>query len=192
MKLRLLCLALFFAALVVLRPQSAQAEDPSASFYALQANLLEGQSQKFSDYRGKVVVITNIALQCGTTPQLKALQELSDEFSDQGLVILGFLSNDFTKENLDDQEAIRSFCTKHYAVSFPIFAPGIVTGANPQPVFAFLTQQAPENYKGIVEFNFEKFLLDRQGNIRARFGSFTSAQSTVFKNKIRELLKEGE
>jgi glutathione peroxidase len=171
-------------------PRILRAEATTDNFYSLSAPLLSGDNKNFSEYKGKVVLISNIALACGTTPQLKALQQLYTEFGKKGLVVLGFPSNDITGEDMKDKNAIRSFCTKYYSITFPIFSPGGVTGTKPQPVFEFLTQHGPDETKGEVDYNFEKFIVDKKGDIRARYGSFTSAQSQVLKTKLYDLLAE--
>lgn len=185
----LLKLAIVLGLLPVL---TLAADTPSDQFYTLRATSLNGKVFQFDKLRGKVVLVSNIALRCGTTPQLGALQKLYETYSKEGLVVLGFPSNDFTGEDLSSTKAIKDTCSDRFGVSFPIFKPGSIKGDRTQPVFAFLTESGGDEIKGPVNFNFEKFLIDRSGILRNRFGSFTGAQSEVVENAVRTLLKEGE
>ncbi len=178
------------ALLVLLPVLTLAADTPSKTFYSLRATSLDGKVVQFEDLRGKVVLVSNIALRCGTTPQLGALQKLYETYAKEGLVVLGFPSNDFTGEDLSSTTTIRNTCSNRFGVSFPIFKPGSVTGERTQPVFAFLTESGSDEIKGPVSFNFEKFLIDRSGMLRNRFGPFTGAQSQVVESNVRELLRE--
>ncbi len=160
------------------------------SFYELTGQLLSGKSVKFQDYKGKVVVVVNTATKCGTTPQFRELQSLYQEFRDQGLVILGFPSNDFTGVEPSDSKELSSFCRINYGVTFPVFRSGHVKGENAQPIYQYLTSQLPEESAGEISFNFEKILVSRSGRVVERYGSFTGAQSSAMKKTIKDLLSE--
>ncbi len=155
------------------------------------AKTLMGKTIQFSDYAGKVVLITNIALKCGTTPQLGALQELYEDYNEKGLIVLGFPSRDFAgKMEPTDPVEIGEMCKKDFGVSFPIFTPGHVRGQKSQPVFKFLTSTSHDDHQGEVHFNFEKFLIDKEGRVRHRFGPFTSAKSNKLRREIESLLEQ--
>jgi glutathione peroxidase len=168
----------------------AEAENSTADLYKLKVQSISGTEVSLSQYQGKVLLFTNIALKCGTTPQLVELQSLYQEFKNQGLIILGFPSNDFTGVEPSDPGVIHNTCTSKYGVTFPIFAPGVVVGPKKQEVFQYLTEFGSESMQGEIGFNFEKFLVDKKGRIRERFGPFNGALSAVVKKRIQELLAE--
>jgi glutathione peroxidase len=137
------------------------------------------------------VLISNIALECGTTPQLKGLEDLYREFNSRGLTVIGVPSNEFSGESVDDHSKIQTYCFKRFGVTFPLLAPGSLVGPNKRELFRFLTQQCAEELAGEVSFNLEKFLVDRHGNVRARFGPFANPMSQHVRSKVQQLLAEG-
>lgn len=150
-----------------------------------------GKPLSFSSYAGQVILVSNIALKCGTTPQLSALEELYETYHEQGFIVLGFPSNDFTGKNEPtDPVKIGDMCKNDFGVTFPILAPGHVRGEKIQEVFRFLTHSCHDKYQGEVHFNFEKFLIDRAGKVRHRFGPFTSAKSHKLRREVEALLEE--
>ena len=154
---------------------------------------LDGQTHKISNYSGDVILLTNIALKCGTTSQLKDLESLYRQYRSQGFVVLGFPSNDFTGAiEPTDSNDIKHFCTSNYGVSFPLYEQASVKGKNMQPLFEILSSHKDQAISGEVEFNFEKFLVDRSGEVRFRYGPFTSALSRRVKQDLETLLKEGQ
>lgn len=158
------------------------------SFYDFAVNDVNGKSVNMGDFKGKVVVIANIASKCGFTPQLKDLEEIYKQYAERGVVVLGFPSNDFLgQEPLPDNE-IKKFCSGEYGVTFPLFTKQPVSGKEIQPIFKFLTQESGKEFEGSVKWNFEKFILDRNGILRARFGSFTNPMSSKIIKQIEELL----
>ncbi|HZG57843.1 glutathione peroxidase [Paenibacillus sp.] len=140
--------------------------------YDFRATSIRGDDVSLSAYRGKVLLIVNVASECGFTPQYKGLQELYEKYKDQGLEILGFPCNQFGSQEPGTEEQIASFCERNYGVSFPLFAKVDVNGADAHPLFDYLTDQA----KGIlgtksIKWNFTKFLVDREGNVVDRYAS---------------------
>jgi len=165
--------------------------DTPPSIHTVSAQRLDGKQVKFSDFKGKVVLISNIATKCGTTPQLKDLQALHENYKEQGLVVIGFPSSDFSPwSSKDHYQEITNTCRKVYGVTFPLFSPDAVIGPKEQEVFKFLTNYPDEEINGEVGFNFEKFLIAKDGTLRARFGPFTSALSAAVKVKLDRLLRE--
>ncbi len=132
---------------------------------------LEGTKQKLSDYRGKAVLLVNVASQCGYTPQYAQLQELYGRYKDRGLVVLGFPSNDFGGQEPGDAEQIKEFVTSKYAVDFPMMAKVHAKGPEIAPLYKTLTEETPEGMKGEVKWNFTKFLVGPDGKVVARFES---------------------
>ncbi len=150
---------------------------------------IRGNDAKLGDYAGKVALVVNVASQCGLTPQYAALEALYQKYSDKGLVVLGFPANDFGAQEPGSEPEIEQFCTTNYGVSFPMFAKIAVTGADRHPLYNALVAAQPKaqvlpdtDFKGKlagygfhqkadsdVLWNFEKFLIDKKGNVVARF-----------------------
>lgn len=160
------------------------------NIYDLSAVTIDGDMVSLSKYRGKVLLVVNTASKCGFTAQYKALEEIYLEYHDAGFEILGFPSNDFLSQEPGTNEEIKQFCKKSFGVSFPLFQKIRVTGPERDSVFQYLTRNGPREFTGSVSWNFEKFLLDRKGTLRGRWGSFSTPNNTAIKNKIEELLKE--
>jgi glutathione peroxidase len=129
---------------------------------------IDGTEQSLTDYQGKVVLMVNVASKCGLTPQYKGLQALYEKYHDQGLEILGFPANNFMGQEPGTDEEIAAFCDMNYEVSFPLFSKISVKGDDIHPLYQALTG-APEPIGGDVQWNFQKYLLDREGNAVARF-----------------------
>jgi len=139
------------------------------SFYQLSANTLHGQSVAMQQYQGKVLLVVNTASQCGLTPQYQDLQELHEQYADQGLVVLGFPCNQFRQQEPGDAEAIGSFCELNYGVRFPMFDKVEVNGPSAHPIFRYLREQLPGWFGSSIKWNFTKFLIGRDGTPIRRF-----------------------
>lgn len=139
------------------------------SFYQLSANTLHGQPAAMQQYQGKVLLVVNTASQCGLTPQYQDLQQLYDEYADQGLVVLGFPCNQFRQQEPGDAEAIGSFCELNYGVRFPMFDKVEVNGPGAHPIFRYLREQLPGWFGSAIKWNFTKFLIGRDGVPIRRF-----------------------
>jgi glutathione peroxidase len=130
---------------------------------------IDGKALPLATYRGKVLLIVNVASNSIFTPQYQGLEALNQKYKDQGLVILGFPSNDFGQEEPAANDAIKQFVTK-YKVTFPMFAKVLLTGEHMAPLYQFLTdKQANPNTGGPIRWNFTKFLVSRDGKVAARF-----------------------
>ncbi|KAJ2875536.1 Glutathione peroxidase 2 [Coemansia asiatica] len=147
-------------------------------FYSLSFKTLQGQDYSFEQLRDKVVLIVNTASKCGFTGQYTGLEELYKKYSDQGLVIIGFPSNQFGRQEPGNAEQIGEFCQVKYGVSFPIMEKSDVNGDHENSVFKYLKAAKP-GLIGLkrVKWNFEKFLVDRHGNVVQRWASTSSPQS---------------
>ena len=156
--------------------------------YEYTVKSIEGDMVDLSSYRGKVVVIANTASECGFTPQYEDLEKLYTQYSAQGLVVLGFPSNDFGGQEPGENKQIKEFCKVRYGVTFPLFEKGSVSGDDIQPLFKFLTKEANEDLTGSIKWNFEKFIIDKEGRLVERYGSFTNPMSGKVIKKIEELL----
>lgn len=162
----------------------------ASSLYDLNAVTIDGKAVSLSQYAGKVSLVVNTASFCGMTPQYAELQQLFTRYKDRGFVILAFPSADFGGQEFDSNQEIQNFCSTKYNITFPLFQRDHVRGCAKQPVFAFLTQNCAEDYKGEIGWNFEKFLVDRHGSLRERWGSFTNPLSTPVTEAIDRLLNE--
>ena len=163
---------------------------PPPSIHAITPKSIDGKDTPLSHYAGKVLLIVNTASKCGFTPQYHDLQNLYTEYNQKGVEILGFPSNDFNEQEPGTNSEIKSFCTLHYGVTFPLFQKNPVSGDAKQELFKSLTEKGPKELQGEVQWNFEKFVVDKKGLLRARFGSFVNPESSRIKEKIDELLKE--
>ncbi len=131
---------------------------------------IDGQTVNLEDYQGKVVLIVNVASQCGLTPQYTGLQSLYDQYKDQGFVVLAFPSNQFGAQEPGTEAEIKEFCSTKYNVTFPMFSKVDVNGSDAAPLYKHLTaQDAPPIGSGKISWNFEKFLIGRDGKVVNRF-----------------------
>ena len=144
---------------------------------------------KLSDYKGKVLLIVNVASKCGFTSQYAALQKIYEKYKDQGFEILGFPSNDFGGQEPGTNEEIKSFCSLNYGVTFPMFDKVHVKGKDIDPLFDLLTDN-PVTGKSSIKWNFEKFIIDKEGNVVDRFRSATKPDSKKIISIIEEELSK--
>jgi glutathione peroxidase len=179
---------LLVSALVLMGAKQASAAENLPSFFSLKAKSIDGQEVDFADYKGKVIMVVNVASRCGFTSQYKDLEAIYRKFKDKGLVVLGFPSNDFGAQEPGSDQEIKKFCSVNYGVSFPIFSKAPVTGDQIQPVYKYLTQDAGATMGGPVLWNFEKFLIDRQGRPVERFRSQSSPSSAKVQSAVEKLL----
>lgn len=159
-------------------------------FYALEAKSIDGKPTKMAQYAGKLTLVVNTASECGYTPQYKELQALYEKYGKQGLVVLGFPSNQFGGQEPGSDAEIKKFCEKKFKVSFPMFAKNDVKGTSKQPVYQFLVENAP--LKGEVDWNFEKFLVNEKGQVIGRYKSKVNPlNSQLEKDVVSFLPKKG-
>ncbi|HEY3266267.1 MAG TPA: glutathione peroxidase [Armatimonadota bacterium] len=131
---------------------------------------IDGKPVNLSRYKGKVLLFVNTASLCGNTPQYAGLEKVYREYKAKGLVVLGFPANNFGAQEPGSNGEIKQFCTSHYAVSFPMFSKISVKGPDQDPLYAYLTSSKTDpKFAGDVEWNFAKFLVNRKGEVVARF-----------------------
>jgi len=131
---------------------------------------IDGQETALSQFQGKVLLLVNTASKCGLTPQYKALEAIYKKYRDQGLVILGFPANNFLGQEPGTDQEIKEFCLLNYGVSFPMFSKISVRGRDIHPLYKFLVEKETNpKFAGKISWNFTKFLVDRQGDVIARF-----------------------
>ncbi len=148
---------------------------------------IDGQEQSLADYRGKVLLLVNVASECGYTYQYEGLQRLYTRFHERGFEVLGFPANDFGAQEPGTNERIAQFCQRSYGVSFPMFAKISVRGSAIHPLYAELTSQ-PAPVGGPVLWNFQKYLVDRAGNVVAKFSTQTEPDDPAIVRAIEESL----
>ena len=153
---------------------------------------ISGEDVKLSDYAGKVVLIVNVASECGVTDQYEVLQALYDVLKDRDFVVLGFPTNEFGGQEPGTNEEIAAFCKKEYAVTFPMFAKIETNGENQIPLFHYLTNAQNPDRVGPVGWNFEKFLVSKEGKLLRRFGSNDEPDSPEMIAALKEALAEEE
>ena len=158
-----------------------------ASIYDFTVTTIDGKRTTLAEYRGKVLLVVNVASKCGFTPQYDGLEKLHAQYGDQGLVVLGFPCNQFGGQEPGTEAEILDFCRLNYGVSFPLFAKIAVNGPDTHPLFTFLKNAQPGILGSTaIKWNFTKFLVDRTGKVTARFASATSPESMA--EEIRRLL----
>ncbi|MBZ0221686.1 MAG: glutathione peroxidase [Dokdonella sp.] len=141
-----------------------------ASIHDFKLTTIDGKTQSMSDYRGKTLLIVNVASKCGFTPQYAGLEKLYNDYRERGLVVLGFPCDQFGHQEPGDEAEIKSFCALNYDVSFPLFAKIEVNGDTAHPLYRFLKSQA----RGVlgseaIKWNFTKFLVDADGTVLRRY-----------------------
>jgi len=150
---------------------------------------IAGQSTTLSAYAGKVILLVNTASKCGYTPQYAGLEALYKKYRDRGLVVIGFPANNFKDQEPGTNAEILQFCQANYGVDFPMMSKISVKGADEHPLYRYLTTESP--YPGEITWNFNKFLLDREGRVVARFDSKVTPEDPQVTAKIEELLAAG-
>jgi glutathione peroxidase len=143
---------------------------PAKSIYDFTLKSIDGQPVALKSYRGKVVMLVNVASKCGFTPQYAGLESLYEKYKDRGLVIIGIPANNFASQEPGTNEEIKKFCSNKYNVTFPMMAKISVLGSDEAPLYTFLTDKAVNpKIGGDIKWNFTKFLFDRNGKPLERF-----------------------
>jgi glutathione peroxidase len=152
---------------------------------------LAGQEVDLAQYQGKVLLIVNVASECGYTPQYRGLQALYNKYSQSGLMVLGFPCNQFGHQEPGSSQQIAQFCQKNYGVTFDMFDKVDVNGRNQCDLYKHLTSpEAHAKYPGPIQWNFEKFLIARDGTVVARFGSSVAPESKSLVEAIEREIKQ--
>jgi glutathione peroxidase len=171
---------------LALRPKK-QWRNTNVSVHDIDLTTLAGKPAKLGDYAGSTVLVVNVASKCGLTPQYAGLQRLHDRFAERGFTVAGFPCNQFGAQEPGTADEITEFCSVNYGVTFPMFAKIDVNGADQHPLYTELTAVADaEGNAGDVQWNFEKFLIDGEGNIVARFRPMTEHESEEVVAAIEE------
>ncbi|MFO7534452.1 MAG: glutathione peroxidase [Kiritimatiellia bacterium] len=150
---------------------------------------IDGQDVSLSEYKGKVMLVVNVASKCGFTRQYAGLEALYKKYAGQGLVVLGFPANDFLWQEPGSESEIKQFCTLNYGVTFPLFGKISVKGDDQHPLYTYLTaKETNPEFAGGITWNFNKFLIGKDGKILNRFGSKTAPESPELVKAVEEAL----
>jgi glutathione peroxidase len=194
-RLLLLCIIPVIALLAQAASSEDKKENPKeekhiTSVYDFKITDIDGNDANLADYKGKVLLIVNVASKCGFTPQYKGLENIYRQYKDRGFEILAFPSNDFMGQEPGTNKEIKTFCQLNYQVSFPLFAKISVKGKDIHPLYKFLTEKSTDpKFAGDITWNFNKFLIDRNGNTINRFDSKTEPQNPEVIKTIEDALK---
>lgn len=152
---------------------------------------IDGKETNLADYKGKVVMIVNVASKCGFTKQYAGLEKLYEKYKDQGFVVLGFPANNFKGQEPGSDEDIKAFCTATYGVQFPIFSKISVKGDDIAPLYKLLTEPATNGqFAGPIGWNFTKFLVGKDGRVYARFASKVTPEDKELVGAVEDGLKK--
>ncbi len=161
------------------------------SIYQIVATNIDGKPFSLSEYKGKVVLIVNVASRCGFTPQYEGLEKIYLKYKDKGFVILGFPANNFLGQEPGTDEEIKTFCSLKYNVTFPMFSKISVKGNDINPLYAYLTgKDTDPEFSGNITWNFNKFLIDRNGKIVNRFDSKITPEDPNLTGDVEKYLAQ--
>lgn len=180
-----ICMLAILGAILTMTPNV----DAASSIYNYTLNSIDGKPAPLADYKGKVVLIVNVASQCGYTPQYSALESIYEKYKDKGFVILGFPANNFGAQEPGTNEEIKTFCTRKYSVTFPMYAKISVKGGDQAPLYAYLTKETGPGITGDIKWNFTKFLVDKDGKVIQRFEPAVTPDSKEVTSAIEKQLK---
>jgi glutathione peroxidase len=171
---------------VVKEPTKAPAQAGPLDFVV---KSIDGKDQNLSEYKGKVVMIVNVASKCGFTKQYKQLEAVYKKYADQGFVILGFPANNFGGQEPGTDEEIKAFCSSKFDVTFPMMSKISVLGDDKAPLYKFLTEKPTAgDFSGDIGWNFNKFIIDRNGNIIARYNSKATPDDPQVTSEIEKAI----
>jgi glutathione peroxidase len=152
---------------------------------------IDGQAQKLADYRGQVLLVVNVASKCGLTPHYEGLEALYEEKKGQGFAVLGFPCNQFGGQEPGSDADVAAFCSTRYGVRFPMFSKIEVNGAGRAPLYAWLTAEKTEpDGPGDIAWNFAKFVVGKDGQVKARFNPRVAPDDPVLRSAIDAALAE--
>jgi glutathione peroxidase len=158
----------------------------TTSLYDFTMDDIDGKPVNLGRYKGKVLLVVNTASFCGNTPQYTDLEAIYEQYQDKGFEVLAFPANNFGQQEPGTNAEIKGFCLTKYSVSFPLFSKISVKGSDKHPLYQCLTEQSP--FPGEVEWNFQKYLVDRSGNVVGRFHHRTKPLSPEIVNEVERVL----
>lgn len=158
------------------------------TIYSFTMKTVDGKNKPLSDYKGRVLLLVNTASLCGLTPQYDGLEALYSRYKDKGLSILAFPANEFGAQEPGPDAQIKEFCRTRFSISFDLFSKIVVKGPGQHPLYEYLTRHS--GHDGDITWNFEKFLVSRDGRVAERFDPETPPQSAQLAQKLEALLRE--
>lgn len=186
-------LMMVLSGLLVAIPAGVRAEQEgllmaakTTRFYDFTMDDIDGKPVNLSQYKGKALLVVNTASFCGNTPQYTDLEAMYEQYRDKGFEILAFPANNFGQQEPGTNAEIKGFCLTKYSVSFPLFSKISVKGSDKHPLYQYLTEQSP--FPGEVEWNFQKYLVDRSGNVVARFPHRMKPSSPEIVKEVERVL----
>jgi glutathione peroxidase len=184
-----LVLAIVFTWSVTIYAQTEEKlMEQQPKLYSFSMKTIDGKDKPLSEYKGKVLLIVNVASKCGHTPQYKGLEAIYEKYKDRGFMILGFPANNFLWQEPGTNDEIKQFCTLNYGVTFDMFSKISVKGSDQDSLYQYLTKESP--VPGVVTWNFQKYLVDRKGNVVEKFTPGTKPEEKEVIGKIEQLLSE--
>ena len=165
------------------QPSPSRTAMAEQSIYDFTLNAIDGKPVSLGSLQGKVLLVVNVASECGFTPQYAGLQRLHEQYADRGLVVLGIPSNDFGRQEPGTNQEIQTFCSSEFGVTFPLFEKVVVKGAGQHPLYNWLTSKGDS-----VGWNFNKFLIDRKGQLVKHYGARVEPESKELTSAIKALL----
>jgi len=173
----------------VIKDPNAPATQPAGSSpLAFTVKDIDGKDYDLAQLKGKVVMIINVASKCGFTKQYTGLEKLYEKYKDRGLVIVGFPANNFNSQEPGTDAEIKTFCSSKYNVTFPMMSKISVKGDDQHPLYDLLTHKTPTDFRGEIGWNFTKFLVDRNGQVFARFASKTTPEDEQLVGAVEKAL----
>lgn len=181
-------LLILFSSVLVSQPKEQTAVDKK-SIYDFTMKTIDGKEKSLADYKGEVLLVVNVASQCGFTPQYKDLEEVFEKYKGKGFRILAFPANNFGEQEPGSDQEIKTFCQTNYSVTFDLFSKISVKGDDQHPLYRYITKESP--FPGDVKWNFQKYLVDKDGNIVAMFPSRVKPTDKGFIEKVESLIDQG-
>lgn len=179
----LFCAALLSVSILTAQDQSV---NPGSKLYSFSMKTIDGDMRSLAEYKGKVLLLVNVASECGYTPQYKDLEAVYRKYKDQGFIVLGFPANNFGAQEPGTDAEIKEFCTTKYDVTFDMFSKISVKGDDQHPLYAYLTMESPA--RGDVKWNFQKYLVDREGRVVSMIPTKTKPTDPDVTTAIEQLL----
>ena len=170
-------------------------EGTISKLYDFKMNQIDGSEKKLDEFKGKVLLIVNVASKCGLTPQYEGLEKLYAQYKSEGFEVLGFPANEFGSQEPGSNEEIQQFCRSNFGVDFPMFEKIVVKGQNTHPLYSFLIEKQPklgggsEGTPDEISWNFEKFLVNRNGEVVGRFSPKMTPADPALVSAIEKELK---
>lgn len=181
-------ITLLVAVVTTIFSTNKQHQQETKTLYDFRVKTIDGEEKSLADYKGKVLLIVNVASKCGFTPQYEGLETLYRKYKDRGFVVLGFPANNFLSQEPGTDAEIKTFCTTNYNVTFDMFSKISVKGKDIHPLYKFLTEES--DFSGSVKWNFQKYLVNRNGVVVGKFAPTTKPTDPELIKAIESQLQQ--